>query len=706
MATMNTETIHRYTVDLPHKSEAVDHVTEIDSVTEQNEIVECDVCGNLESLELKIGISMEALKEYARRDVAKCDTCSILLNCLERCGAMDDLDQSDDYYISLSTMYQRRAGRNGDNKSLLVDIHNGPGTSPVCKSVEIFVLPGESSPWPAVGTARSLSGQTSPESSVTLAKAWLNNCLKYHRRCNPPPRPHKFPRRLIDVRNVEKDGPVKLIETTGQEGRYLCLSHCWGEPENHPPRTTEGGHPVEPGMGFEGELDSDNVMRTLRTIDKHKEGIPWTDLSKTFQDAVSFVRALGESYMWIDSLCIIQDSPQDWAQESTKMADIYQNSYLTIAATKSSNSAGGLFTTPDSRFKEHSFSVTDRGGRERSLHCRQSQNHWFGSSFLRKEETPVPPLLQRAWVYQERVLSPRTLHFGHQEVLWECMSQTSCECSLWPQPEQACPRFDCRSQSRIRGWTAQDLVKEWHRAVSEYSTLALTKSSDRLPAIAGIARQMQKLRRGEDYFAGLWRESCLEDLLWFHNCQQGPGGYRECVRDTLCAPSWSWACVDKAVIEYPFFSEWPQRKAPLSSPQKSRRMAEVVEVSHEGEDAFVGCKNGFIRLRGHLFSVELTLRPVRPLTVDFGACDEFVGYISFYPDCDVSELDCGDASGGQRLYCFLTHAESEEDHRYLLLHAKQQPDVFERVGYFEHVGPGRNIFEVTEEREQKVITIV
>ncbi|KAK8192030.1 heterokaryon incompatibility protein-domain-containing protein, partial [Phyllosticta capitalensis] len=301
------------------------------------------------------------------------------------------------------------------------------------------------------------------------------------------------PRRLIDVRNTEKNGPVKLIETTGQEGRYLCLSHCWGEPENHPPRTTEGGHPVEPGMGFEGELDSDNVMRTLRTIDEHKEGIPWTDLSKTFQDAVSFVRALGESYIWIDSLCIIQDSPQDWAQESTKMADIYQNSYLTIAATKSSNSAGGLFNTPDSRFKEHSFN------------------------------TPVPPLLQRAWVYQERVLSPRTLHFGHQEVLWECMSQTSCECSL--------------------GWSTQDLVKEWHRAVSEYSTLALTKSSDRLPAIAGIARQMQKLRRGEDYFAGLWRESCLEDLLWFHNCQQGPGEYRECIRDTRCAPSWSWACV-------------------------------------------------------------------------------------------------------------------------------------------------------------------
>ena len=123
-----------------------------------------------------------------------------------------------------------------------------------------------------------------------------------------------LPARVLDVSNDR----VRLHETRGEHGSYLTLSHCWGR---------------------------NPIVRTFKeNYAVHREGIAWKALSKTFQDAVILTRRLGYQYLWIDSLCIVQDDPKDWEGQASQMAQIYSNSDLTIAATKSEDESRGCFS--------------------------------------------------------------------------------------------------------------------------------------------------------------------------------------------------------------------------------------------------------------------------------------------------------------------------------------------------------------------------
>lgn len=109
------------------------------------------------------------------------------------------------------------------------------------------------------------------------------------------------------------------METNGQCGRWIALSHCWGDAWNRPLQTTQAN------------------------IWSHLEGIDLKRMPKTFQDAVVVAKAMGIRYLWIDSLCIVQDDLKDWKQESRVVGTIYQNATITIAATHSRNSSEGCF---------------------------------------------------------------------------------------------------------------------------------------------------------------------------------------------------------------------------------------------------------------------------------------------------------------------------------------------------------------------------
>jgi hypothetical protein len=145
--------------------------------------------------------------------------------------------------------------------------------------------------------------------------ARLQQCTKTHQSCgfaNKKP----LPTRVIDVSTHVKD--VRLYETQNESDYYVSLSHCWGKARA--------------------------ITTTSETLVKNSQIITWDCLPKTFQDAVTIVRRLGLKYLWIDSLCIIQDDPEDWSRESGKMVAVYQNAYLTIAATKSADDDGGCFS--------------------------------------------------------------------------------------------------------------------------------------------------------------------------------------------------------------------------------------------------------------------------------------------------------------------------------------------------------------------------
>lgn len=133
------------------------------------------------------------------------------------------------------------------------------------------------------------------------------------------------PSRLIDVSPLDlkdesiDDSVVKLIDVSDSCPRYITLSHCWG-----------------------GTLTPEHCTMT-DNLAARKLGIAFDSLPCTFQDAITITRRLGIRYLWIDALCILQDSKVDWAEESVKMATVYDNSFLTIAASASANKSGGCF---------------------------------------------------------------------------------------------------------------------------------------------------------------------------------------------------------------------------------------------------------------------------------------------------------------------------------------------------------------------------
>lgn len=147
--------------------------------------------------------------------------------------------------------------------------------------------------------------------------------------------------------------------------------------------------------------------------------IPFIELPPTFRDAVSVCRHLRIRYLWIDSLCIIQDSTADWKHESSTMADVYSRSTLTIADDWSTNPNGGCFYSNRSSIRIDTEDVvcvqsTLSDGRRSSLYfC----DHHKEPNLESIEENA---LSKRAWAFQERLLSPRILHFTQKQLFWEC----------------------------------------------------------------------------------------------------------------------------------------------------------------------------------------------------------------------------------------------------------------------------------------------
>lgn len=255
-----------------------------------------------------------------------------------------------------------------------------------------------------------------------------------------------LPTRLLDVEEAQDSPRIHLVEMSGQAGSYVTLSHCWG-----------GTVPLR---------------TTIDNYDSHRsDGIDMEDLPAKFRDAVTITRRLGKRYLWIDSLCIIQDDDQDWEREASRMAAVYANSWLTIAAAGSGYTSQGIFNTMDPNLRARDLSpdqismgnaadplpftlrMPDSDGltvvaREGSFAMHNSRrygmlsltNEWMPSS---KKSTPqtycIPyfgadvdvlegqPLSQRGWTLQERALSPRTVHLATDQIYWECLRGILCE---------------------------------------------------------------------------------------------------------------------------------------------------------------------------------------------------------------------------------------------------------------------------------------
>jgi hypothetical protein len=247
----------------------------------------------------------------------------------------------------------------------------------------------------------------------------------------------------------------------------------------------------------------------------------------------------------------------DWEQQAADMASIYENAYLTIAATASANSDEGCFRHSEPTYRAHGFHFLSNAGQDYEIFARRKPSHCTDWNVSRERDHESEwPLLTRAWTYQERLLSPRILHFAQAELWWECMEHSKCECS--PDASQRPDGLMFGDPPKVaHGRALQrrdqgELLKRWRDMVEEYSRLELKFETDRLYGIQGLANRIGhssgvintqvSTRAGETvrsiseeaYIDGVWVQNLWRDLCWF---TLDPEPSRR--SDTV--PTWSWA---------------------------------------------------------------------------------------------------------------------------------------------------------------------
>lgn len=388
---------------------------------------------------------------------------------------------------------------------------------------------------------------------LVFINACLRLCQEHHTHCKQDDL--SLPSRLLDI-GTGDDTHVRLIETQNVENaKYTALSYCWG---NDPSIKTITGN-----------------------LEDMKCGIALEKLPAAYRDAIALTKRLDVRYIWIDALCIIQDSQKDWERECSKMADTYTNAYVTIAAA-SSSSVTNHFLKPQlrpppeiSHREREAFTaiLSDASGKEQvSVKARLMQAtgaHWLWQDSGNDEQPLIEPLTQRGWTLQEKVLSTRFLSISSMEMVWTCKEQIFCECGSRLNHQREFGRTPLSQISR-----RDEAFNFWHKIVENYSKRKLTQSEDRLPAISAIAAMVQKKIESE-YIAGLWAGNIELDLLWHRAEPTRAPAASSC----YIAPSFSWASIS-GEIDYMCFrnGKWPYEKA-----------TKVIEVTSEtGPDAPLG----------------------------------------------------------------------------------------------------------------------
>lgn len=479
------------------------------------------------------------------------------------------------------------------------------------------------------------------------------------------------------------------------------------------------------------------IRTTSATIAQRKKAIPFSQLPRTFQEATSIIRRLGFRYLWIDSLCIIQDDEADWQRESAQMADIYAKAALTVAASASQDSKGGCFrTTPelsgsssweiaveyralddgpaespapgdstdaDRQSEDNRWFYDDEmsahweqwtsGGQARSIfgasnerfsvmrylpgqappaslpgklsssksdttktsemnenrdtddrnrpgqaqkppnfrgkleilehstgvYVRESLHHHEFASNTFVTHPGKSPLSSRAWTLQERLLSTRILHFTASELVWECNTESCCQCGLvgcdtriwetWSDPARKSARtlklaFDQAVREASNG-NQQQMKKVWKDFVQLYTNKFMSYKTDRLPAASGLIKRLQQANAGE-CFAGMWRKYLAEHMTWQIDTSRK---IRHTRHETYVAPTWSWASVNVNVKMSEILVDYTISAMGLTLPEPNV-VAEILDVQYSlaGLDPTGSLSDAILTIRAPVLPAELLVR--------------------------------------------------------------------------------------------------
>ncbi|KAI0436362.1 heterokaryon incompatibility protein-domain-containing protein [Xylaria telfairii] len=381
----------------------------------------------------------------------------------------------------------------------------------------IRLLPSNDSSYKTWFEHLHIEPSTSSTTALEMVHNWFINCRSSHPRCNELGnfKPDWFPKNLIDVGHQgSTDWRLRVVSEDGilpQSTPYLTLSYRWAP--------------------------NPSLLLLTSNIIEFRRGKPIDGLPQLFKDLVVVAQRLSIRYIWIDALCIIQDSREDWEAQAPTMGMVYANSACTIAASASNSLDEGLFPA---RYPQNVLP----GLVPCSLFSREIQPHYAFERYYWDREIHAGPLHKRGWVFQESALSSRTIYFGKNQVLWECLTEHRCEGFPEGVPgrrsgKELGPLLNLLPKINLTQPQKMDIhiFNMWVDLVRGYSQCALTKPSDKLFAIAGIARLFRDVT-GDEYVAGLWKSWLLEMLDWR---VEDP---KELQSSEYRAPSWSWASVD------------------------------------------------------------------------------------------------------------------------------------------------------------------
>ncbi|KAF2677118.1 HET-domain-containing protein, partial [Lentithecium fluviatile CBS 122367] len=309
------------------------------------------------------------------------------------------------------------------------------------------------------------------------------------------------------------------------------LSHCWG-----------------------------NTPFSACTLTRENEaefttaGIPITHLTNNFREAIDVARFIGVKFIWIDSLCIMQGEGGDFASEGDMMHAVYLNSYCNIVAADSRDSSSGLFQP---REGEDKVGKEEWRGRRREAVPKQVLDEGLWG-----DELLGAPIYERGWVFQERMLSPRLLHFTDTQIFWDCSTLSACEAfptgipyhldqhasidRHWRARLQAASRSPSTSTSKDPPFPTpiggpKDVSPEtfWRTAVQKYTSCLLTNQLDKTVAIWSVAKLVRDLLPStETYGGGMWSTRLEEQLAWRVEASEKS---RRLGDLQTAWPSWSWA---------------------------------------------------------------------------------------------------------------------------------------------------------------------
>ncbi|KAF2106890.1 heterokaryon incompatibility protein-domain-containing protein [Lophiotrema nucula] len=361
------------------------------------------------------------------------------------------------------------------------------------------------------------------ETAFATVHGWLQECDATHDRCGMT-NPSGLPTRVVDVGPPDGTEEPRLYNTRREDGHYAALSYCWGGPQ---PTTT-----------------------TLATLNQNETSIAFEELPMTLRDAIIVTRKIGLRYLWIDALCIIQDSDEDKTEQIGRMDTIYEQAYVTIVAVGAEKCTEGFL------HEKHLAELLDVV--YMSYRCRDKRNGSLCLTTSASYGDDGQAISKRAWTFQESALSKRMLFYGAR-LYYECPSSKG----LYGKVEASDSSDEDWARTRMRKFPATSTIDQsqdswpkqrlelsilWAKFMKSFSMRALTNPNDKLPAIAGVASRFQTLT-GESYAAGMWKERFPFALAWRAVSETKKSKAQPTRRSlTWRAPSWSWAAIDGPIV--------------------------------------------------------------------------------------------------------------------------------------------------------------